>query len=44
MAENIPSIPSGAVPPKKETGKVQPKKETIRAGCLKDSGGVPSGS
>jgi hypothetical protein len=30
MAENIPSIPTGAVPPKKETGKVQPKKETVR--------------
>ncbi|HWQ90480.1 MAG TPA: hypothetical protein VN673_02325 [Clostridia bacterium] len=30
MAENIPSIPGGAVPPKKETGKVQPKKETVR--------------
>jgi hypothetical protein len=30
MAENIPTIPSGAVPPKKETGKVQPKKETVR--------------
>ena len=30
MAENIPIIPSGAVPPKKETGKVQPKKETVR--------------
>ncbi len=30
MAENIPSVPSGAVPPKKETGKVQPKKETVR--------------
>ena len=30
MAENIPNIPSGAVPPKKETGKVQPKKETVR--------------
>jgi len=29
MAENIP-VPSGAVPPKKETGKVQPKKETVR--------------
>src|SRR5208282_1916624 len=29
MAET-PSIPSGAVPPKKETGKVQPKKETVR--------------
>ena len=30
MAENTPSVPSGAVPPKKETGKVQPKKETVR--------------
>jgi hypothetical protein len=30
MAENIPHIPTGAVPPKKETGKVQPKKETVR--------------
>jgi hypothetical protein len=30
MAENIPSGPSGALPPKKETGKVQPKKETVR--------------
>src|SRR5260221_10913443 len=30
MAENIPNIPGGAVPPKKETGKVQPKKETVR--------------
>jgi hypothetical protein len=30
MAENPPSIPTGAVPPKKETGKVQPKKETVR--------------
>src|SRR5512140_3462936 len=29
MAE-IPNVPSGAVPPKKETGKVQPKKETVR--------------
>ncbi len=29
MAE-IPGIPGGAVPPKKETGKVQPKKETVR--------------
>ena len=29
MAE-IPNIPTGAVPPKKETGKVQPKKETVR--------------
>ena len=33
MAENpsnIPNMPDGAVPPKKETGKVQPKKETVR--------------
>ena len=30
MAEQIPNIPTGAVPPKKETGKVQPKKETVR--------------
>jgi hypothetical protein len=30
MAENIPNVPTGAVPPKKETGKVQPKKETVR--------------
>jgi len=30
MAENIPNIPTGAMPPKKETGKVQPKKETVR--------------
>jgi len=30
MPDNIPSVPSGAVPPKKETGKVQPKKETVR--------------
>ena len=30
MAENISNVPSGAVPPKKETGKVQPKKETVR--------------
>src|SRR6266487_2826678 len=30
MAENIPNVPIGAVPPKKETGKVQPKKETVR--------------
>jgi hypothetical protein len=30
MAENMPNIPAGAVPPKKETGKVQPKKETVR--------------
>ena len=27
---NVPSVPGGAVPPKKETGKVQPKKETVR--------------
>lgn len=30
MAENMPNVPTGAVPPKKETGKVQPKKETVR--------------
>jgi hypothetical protein len=30
MAENIPNVPIGAMPPKKETGKVQPKKETVR--------------
>ncbi len=30
MAENIPNLPGGAAPPKKETGKVQPKKETVR--------------
>jgi hypothetical protein len=30
MADNVPNIPTGAVPPKKETGKVQPKKETVR--------------
>jgi hypothetical protein len=30
MAENMPNVPAGAVPPKKETGKVQPKKETVR--------------
>jgi len=30
MSENIPSLPAGALPPKKETGKVQPKKETVR--------------
>ena len=30
MAENIPNLPTGALPPKKETGKVQPKKETVR--------------
>ncbi len=30
MAENVPSMPGGALPPKKETGKVQPKKETVR--------------
>jgi len=27
MAENIPTIPTGAVPPKKETGKVQPRRK-----------------
>jgi hypothetical protein len=31
MAENIPSMPGGAVPPKPpEASKVQPKKETVR--------------
>ena len=30
MAENIPSMPGGAVPPKPETSKIQPKKETVR--------------
>jgi hypothetical protein len=30
MADNLPNVPGGAVPPKKETGKVQPKKETVR--------------
>src|SRR5689334_199242 len=30
MPDNIPNVPAGAVPPKKETGKVQPKKETVR--------------
>jgi len=31
IPSNIPSAPTGAVPPvKKETGKVQPKKETVR--------------
>ena len=30
MPENVPNVPAGAVPPKKETGKVQPKKETVR--------------
>lgn len=31
MAENIPSLPGGAVPPKPPEGaKVQPKKETVR--------------
>src|SRR5712671_2372198 len=31
MAENIPSMPAGAVPPKPpESSKVQPKKETVR--------------
>lgn len=30
MAENIPSLPGGAVPPKPEASKVQPKKETVR--------------
>src|SRR4051794_28891345 len=31
MAENIPSLPGGAVPPQPpESSKVQPKKETVR--------------
>ena len=31
MADNIPSLPGGAVPPKPpEASKVQPKKETVR--------------
>jgi len=31
MAENIPSLPGGAIPPKPPEGsKVQPKKETVR--------------
>ena len=31
MAENIPNMPTGAVPPKPaEAAKVQPKKETVR--------------
>jgi len=30
MADNIPSLPGGAVPPKPETSKIQPKKETVR--------------
>jgi hypothetical protein len=31
MAENIPSLPTGAAPPKPaEAAKVQPKKETVR--------------
>ena len=31
IPQNIPNVPTGAVPPpKKETGKVQPKKETVR--------------
>jgi len=31
MADNIPNIPSGAVPPRStEPAKVQPKKETVR--------------
>ena len=31
MADNIPSLPGGAVPPKPPEGsKVQPKKETVR--------------
>jgi hypothetical protein len=30
MAENIPNLPGGALPPKPETSKIQPKKETVR--------------
>jgi hypothetical protein len=30
MAENMPNLPSGALPPKPETSKIQPKKETVR--------------
>lgn len=30
MADNIPNLPGGAVPPKPETSKIQPKKETVR--------------
>lgn len=31
MAENLPNLPSGAVPPRPaEAAKVQPKKETVR--------------
>jgi hypothetical protein len=30
MAENIPNLPGGAVPPRPETSKIQPKKETVR--------------
>jgi hypothetical protein len=30
MADNIPNLPSGALPPKPETSKIQPKKETVR--------------
>ena len=30
MAENIPNLPGGAIPPKPETSKIQPKKETVR--------------
>ena len=30
MADNIPSLPGGAVPPKQSDSKVLPKKETVR--------------
>lgn len=30
MAENIPNLPPGAVPPSPDQSKVQPKKETVR--------------
>ncbi len=30
MAENMPNLPGGALPPKPETSKIQPKKETVR--------------
>jgi hypothetical protein len=30
MADNIPNLPGGAIPPKPETSKIQPKKETVR--------------
>ena len=42
MAENIPNIPTGAVPPKKETGKVQPKKETVRINLPPKPTAVPT--